>query len=56
MFCVGESGQKWDFGRVSKAFTSPEEPREPPRPGRGVNVIPGAVRAVIESLKVTVHM
>lgn len=55
--CVGESGQKWDSGRVKpKVPASPqgEEPRATSRPGG--NVIAGAVRAVMESLSVAVHI
>lgn len=51
---VGESGKKWDSGRVKQVFASPKTSPEP-RPGRG-NVIAGAVRAVMESLRVAVHM
>lgn len=52
--CVGEAGQKWDFGRASKEFASPR--RAPSHLPAGANVIAGAVRAVMESLSVAVHM
>lgn len=43
------------FGRVSKVFASPGGPRATTtRPG--ANVISGAVRAVMESFSVAVHM